>query len=513
MVCLVRWFHGGVVKENGEFENMKDVTRMFEVTPCLDVDLKTDVEWDQFKRLVEQASVPYLDVVVTSRKTAGREGGRELVPQLGTQESTISQLGIGVIQQEQMQSKGTECADDSDSETFSFDEIEPGTAHDYFPNDVFEMEEVEQDDDDISEGTDGGDDNDGMAHPRFPLLELAYDDTHRAHMIADQNMAWPFTDSMPPYAYVWKNAEAVRGPPRRRYTAYTNEIDCLTGNQNDWRVTHQDYLHMWEQRQRHHITAGEDWFPGENQHYLLWFHRVARTRLRPTAMEYNMEDVDTDAEDDYDVDTRWGNQPERAPLHDHMRVRRTCRRMALKLNCVTANPVDPARTPGGSSDSQPTGGGSLAMAGPSSSHRAGKAPASPQASDEGVPGEDSEGSPAPGFADQFIFSQHMDDAPPYTQTQGESSQMNMTQTQGESSQVRQRCVLSTRMAMHYLGDAVGVTALTFPAVPIAYRPGHVGSVGQQMSSAHQIRGRHGVESRLPVEPCVLNLTVFKYAMF
>ncbi|KAF8780675.1 hypothetical protein HU200_001278 [Digitaria exilis] len=157
---------------------MKDVTRMFEVAPCLHeivecaqshfscgvddeislkgcvdcgrgravyalVDLKTDVEWDQFKRLVEQASVPYLDVVVTSRKTAGREGGRELVPQLGTQESTISQLGIGVIQQEQMQSKGTECADDSDSETFSFDEIEPDTAHDYFPNDVFEMEEAE----------------------------------------------------------------------------------------------------------------------------------------------------------------------------------------------------------------------------------------------------------------------------------------------------------------------------------------------------------------------------------
>nr|CAB3486569.1 unnamed protein product [Digitaria exilis] len=319
-----------------------------------------------------------------------------------------------------------------------------------------------------------------MAHPRFPLLELAYDDTHRAHMIADQNMAWPFADSMPPFVRT------------KRYT------------ENDWRVTHQDYLHMWEQR-------------------------VARTRLRPMAMEYNMEDVDTDAEDDYDVDTRWGNQPERAPVHGHMgqqlsrivndagvamlammrdfsdlswRVRRTCQRMALKLNCVTAIPVDPERAPGGSSDSQPTGGGSSAMAGPSSSHRAGKALASPQASDKGVPGEDSEGSPAPGFADQFILSQHMDDAPPYTQTQGESSQMNMTQTQGE-----------TRMAMHYLGDAVGVTALTFPAVPIGYRPRHVGSVGQQMSTAHQIRGRHGVESRLPVEPCVLNLTVFKYDMF
>nr|CAB3448653.1 unnamed protein product [Digitaria exilis] len=107
--------------------------------------------------------------------------------------------------------------------------------------------------------------------------------------------------------------------------------------------------------------------------------------------------------------------------------------MALKLNCVTADHVDPVRGPGGSSDSQPTlvhsaPGGSSAMARPSSSHRAGKAPASPQASDEDVHGDDSEDSPAPGYADQFIFSQPKDDAPQYTQTQGESSQMNMTQT-------------------------------------------------------------------------------------
>nr|CAB3474500.1 unnamed protein product [Digitaria exilis] len=355
-----------------------------------------------------------------------------------------------------------------------------------------------------------------MAHPRFPLLELAYADTHRAHMIADQNMplrpvrasGWfsphsedglygptpmdgalltalvdrwrPEThtfhlpcgemtvtledmamitalhfegavvtgmiqsegwqdmhfnvcpadaddDIVERHARVWlwhfvssflfpdaagSTLDDLSVRLHRRYTAYTNEIDCLTGNQNDWRVTHQDYLHMWEQRQRHNITEGEDWFAGENQHYLLWFHRVARTRLRPTAMEYNMEDVDTDAEDDYDVDTRWGNQPERAPLHDHM-GRQLSRIVndagvamrhgndARFLNCVTANPVDPARAPGGSYDSQPTPihsapGGSSAMAGPSSSHRAGKAPASPQASDEDVPGDDSEDSPAPG---------------------------------------------------------------------------------------------------------------------
>nr|CAB3450252.1 unnamed protein product [Digitaria exilis] len=55
---------------------------------------------------------------------------------------------------------------------------------------------------------------------------------------------------------------------------------------------------------------GENWIAGENPLYLRWFHRVARTRLRPIEMEYNMEYVETNAEDDYDIDTRWGNQPE-----------------------------------------------------------------------------------------------------------------------------------------------------------------------------------------------------------
>ncbi|KAF8666099.1 hypothetical protein HU200_053811 [Digitaria exilis] len=142
---------------------------------------------------------------------------------------------------------------------------------------------------------------------------------------------------------------------------------------------------MWEQRQRHNPAEGEDWFARENPVYLRWFYRVARTRLRPMGMEYNMEDVQIDEEDNCYVNTRGGNQPE------------------------------------------PNS--------PSSSHRAGKAPASPQESDDDVRGDDSEDLPSLGFANQFIFSQDMDDAPPYTQTQGVSSLMNMTKSQGESSQV------------------------------------------------------------------------------
>ncbi|KAF8747217.1 hypothetical protein HU200_013277 [Digitaria exilis] len=160
---------------------------------------------------------------------------------------------------------------------------------------------------------------------------------------------------------------------------------------------------MWEQRQRHNPAEGEDWFAGENPVYLRWFHRVARTRLRPMGMEYNMEDVQTDEEDDCYINTRWGNQLER------------------RANSSDSQPTPVHSAPGGSS----------AMARPSSSHRAGKAPASPQASDDDMRGDDSEDSP------------------------GESSLMNMTKTQGESSKVR---------------DAVGMTARMFPVVPIACRP-------------------------------------------
>ncbi|KAF8671554.1 hypothetical protein HU200_049966 [Digitaria exilis] len=194
---------------------------------------------------------------------------------------------------------------------------------------------------------------------------------------------------------------------------------------NDWRVTHQDYLHMWDQRQRHNIAEGEDC--GEDK-VMAHGHGVQHG------------DVDTDAEDDYDVDTRWGNQPERAPLHDHM------------LNCVTADHVDSVRGPGGSSDSQPTPfhsapGGSSAMGWEGTCIAAGKTRTC------------------------MVTTQRIHQP----RTQGESSQMNMTQTQGVKP-----------------GGIVGVTARTFPAVPIACRLGYVGSVGQQMSSAHQIRGRLGL---------------------
>ncbi|KAF8762994.1 hypothetical protein HU200_008841 [Digitaria exilis] len=81
---------------------------------------------------------------------------------------------------------------------------------------------------------------------------------------------------------------------------------------------------MWEQRQRHHITVGEDWFPGENQHYLLWFHRVARTRWTP-----HVPLVDGLILSPRVVDLRlWLDHPPRIGLarhlHPHSQVTRAC---------------------------------------------------------------------------------------------------------------------------------------------------------------------------------------------
>jgi hypothetical protein len=41
---------------------------------------------------------------------------------------------------------------------------------------------------------------------------------------------WPHENegSDPTVAFIWKNAPAVRGKPRRRYNRYMNDLDCVT---------------------------------------------------------------------------------------------------------------------------------------------------------------------------------------------------------------------------------------------------------------------------------------------
>lgn len=162
-----------------------------------------------------------------------------------------------------------------------------------------------------------------------------------------------------------------------------------------------------------------------------------RNKVKPSWSNVPIEDAPSDSSDDiadvYDTVTRYGTQPERAPLNDYMgqqlarlsnevgmvmeravgsgdgllrqfaeRVRKSCKRMSMRMNCMS------------SSDVHYGGNGQ----GPSWRSR-GKAPASPQASEdsEGEQSEDDD----PTYGEELEISV-MIDAPPVTQTQGESSQ-------------------------------------------------------------------------------------------
>ncbi|CAN6222554.1 unnamed protein product [Urochloa humidicola] len=162
MDCLVRLFHGGEVKENGEFENMEELVEVFEVGPtwqefvcfasrklCYRVEemnfrgridcgkarshyvlMKIDSEdsWNKYRRMVEKSNVLCLEVVVETVVPRVETG---FVGQGGTQESTLSQLGLV-----------------DRAEQFGI-----AIANDHFPDDTFERDEAYDDEDELSEGS------------------------------------------------------------------------------------------------------------------------------------------------------------------------------------------------------------------------------------------------------------------------------------------------------------------------------------------------------------------------
>jgi hypothetical protein len=126
-------FHGGVVKENGEFENMTELVETFDGSPtfkdvvdCAMVNygvemhevtfrgrfdygkarahyvlmsLSSEENWNRYKKVVGQANVSCLEVVVDiTRGPSGNVNMNEEVlfeVQNGTQESTILEEDLG----------------------------------------------------------------------------------------------------------------------------------------------------------------------------------------------------------------------------------------------------------------------------------------------------------------------------------------------------------------------------------------------------------------------------------
>uniref|UniRef100_K3XQJ3 Aminotransferase-like plant mobile domain-containing protein n=1 Tax=Setaria italica TaxID=4555 RepID=K3XQJ3_SETIT len=179
-------------------------------------------------------------------------------------------------------------------------------------------------------------------------------------------------------------------------------------------------------------------------YYVVEFHmphRVMRTKVKPTSSNVPIEHAPSnsfnDIADVYDTVTRYGTQPKHAPLHDYMvrfqfvqihseecnhniRVQKSCRRMPMKMNCMSATDVHHGGNGQGTSSrschtplaTPPRTASPSTTTGPSRRSR-GKAPASPQAS------EDSEGNQSddddPTYGEDLEMS-GMFDAPPVTQT-------------------------------------------------------------------------------------------------
>nr|TKW28357.1 hypothetical protein SEVIR_3G312900v2 [Setaria viridis] len=100
---------------------------------------------------------------------------------------------------------------------------------------------------------------------------------------------------------------------------------------------------MWENRQRCDPEGGPYWRVGPNNEYIRWYCTSTRTKVKPAWSNVLIEDAPSDSSDDiadvYDTVTRYGTQPERAPLHDYMRVQKSCRRMVMRMNCMSSSDV------------------------------------------------------------------------------------------------------------------------------------------------------------------------------
>ena len=166
---LVRFFDGGVVKQNGELENMNESIEIFDGPPSFSdlvdrvmrkygyrvdemslrgrfdcgkarahyvlMKLASDANWKHYKDVVHEANVACLEVIVEIVRMPGpnvvmREEVA-VVNRNGTQESEMLHHVLGETERD----------------------FDLAIANDDFPNNIFERDEANIDDDDISMGS------------------------------------------------------------------------------------------------------------------------------------------------------------------------------------------------------------------------------------------------------------------------------------------------------------------------------------------------------------------------
>jgi hypothetical protein len=71
-------------------------------------------------------------------------------------------------------------------------------------------------------------------------------------------------------------------------------------------------------KERVEPTNGAQSLPNEYCEYLLWLHRTSRVHVKRPALSIPIDKGESDDKDPYDIITRTGVQPERAPLENYM---------------------------------------------------------------------------------------------------------------------------------------------------------------------------------------------------
>uniref|UniRef100_K3Z0Q7 Aminotransferase-like plant mobile domain-containing protein n=1 Tax=Setaria italica TaxID=4555 RepID=K3Z0Q7_SETIT len=274
-------------------------------------------------------------------------------------------------------------------------------------------------------------DVDKMAAPAYPLLESAYDLQHRAHHLGDLNedlkplrarvhspLRWDerYAEYLQRVSFLDFAVQVVVGVPSMdgsllivMVDRWRPEIHTFHLPFGDMSITMQDVAMILDLPLEGHPVTGI--IQNENCRDMVEIH----IGIRPPEPEDGDNSKKTFA-DVYDTVTRYGTQPERAPLHDYMRIRKSCRRMAMRMNCMSSSDVHHGGNGQGTSSGSrrtplatpPRAATPSTAAGPS---RRSRGKASPQASEdsEGEQSEDDD----PTYGEELEIS-GMIDVPPVT---------------------------------------------------------------------------------------------------
>ncbi|XP_062187888.1 serine/threonine-protein phosphatase 7 long form homolog [Phragmites australis] len=125
----------------------------------------------------------------------------------------------------------------------------------------------------------------------------------------------------------------------------------------DWRDVHHSYLVQWSNRAQTIVHGGAAHFSGLYREYFRWLHDNSRLTIKPPRVAVGAEDLpDSDDEDDL-IDEDSSSDALQMRLGklclSLRRVRRSCRRLAYKMSCMTTPDVELAH---GGPSSEPSAG-------------------------------------------------------------------------------------------------------------------------------------------------------------